>query len=160
LLPNTIEVVKAEKTASAREVHEGVAARLKAARDRYTTSRRAVVDVLLRSPQPLTVDEIVDRSRGLATSSVYRNLSILENSGVVRRLAGRGEFSRFELSEHPMGHHHHLACIGCGAMLDVQLPDGLESELDASLAKLARKANFRLESHWLDAVGYCSDCSA
>jgi Fe2+ or Zn2+ uptake regulation protein len=45
-------------------------------------------------------------------------------------------------------------------MIDVQLPDGLETELDESLSRLARKSHFRLESHWLDAVGYCSDCSA
>jgi Fe2+ or Zn2+ uptake regulation protein len=107
----------------------------------------------------LTVDEIVLRAPGQRPSSVYRNLAVFEAEGVVHRLAGVGEFARFELTEALVGHHHHLACRECGAMTDVHLPRELEAELDRALTGLARVEGFELTSHVLDAVGTCRACS-
>ena len=78
---------------------------------------------------------------------------------MVHRMAGVGEFARFELTEALVGHHHHLACRECGAMTDVHLPPELEGELDRALTGLARAEGFELSSHVLDAVGTCQACS-
>ena len=139
-------------------VHEAVAARLADRAGRYTGSRRDLIQALADAGRPLTVDEIVDRSPKQRPSSVYRNLSVFEAEGVVRRLAGVGDLARFELTEALVGHHHHLACRECGAMTDVHLPHELEAELDRTLAGLARAEGFELTSHVLDAVGTCRVC--
>jgi Fur family ferric uptake transcriptional regulator len=142
------------------ELHDAVAGRLRTADGRYTRNRRQLVEVLLAAGQPLTVDDIVRRGRGLSTSSVYRNLAIFEETGLVHRLAGHGDFARFELAEELVGgHHHHLACEQCGAMSDVELPDDLEAALQAALARAARRQGFAIGSHRIDAVGRCSTCA-
>ena len=140
-------------------VHEAVAARLADRDGRYTGARRDLIQVLAVTGRPLTVDEIVVRAPRQRPSSVYRNLAVFEAEGVVRRLAGPGDLSRFELTEALVGHHHHLVCESCGAMTDVQLPHSLEHALEAALDELAGAEGFTLTSHVLDAVGVCRACS-
>src|SRR5436190_15073667 len=141
------------------ELHEAVAARLAHNDGRYTGARRDLIEALAAAGRPLTVDEIVLRAPKQRPSSVYRNLAVFEAEGVVHRMAGVGEFARFELTEALVGHHHHLACRECGAMTDVHLPPELEGELDRALAGLAHAEGFELSSHVLDAVGTCQACS-
>jgi Fe2+ or Zn2+ uptake regulation protein len=141
------------------DVHTAVAARLQTADGRYTRTRRHLVELLAEAGQPLTVTEICAQS-GLPLSSVYRNLGVLEEAGIVHRLAGHDEFARFERPEELVGHHHHLACSSCGAMTDVRLPPDVEAELDRALTRLARKERFAIDTHRLDVVGRCSACAS
>jgi Fur family transcriptional regulator, ferric uptake regulator len=141
------------------DLHEAVAARLADHDGRYTGARRDLIEALLGAGRPLTVDEIVVRAPGQRPSSVYRNLAVFEAEGIVHRMAGVGEFARFELAEALVGHHHHLACRECGAMTDVHLPGDLEGELDRVLSNLADAEGFELSSHVLDVVGTCRSCS-
>jgi Fur family transcriptional regulator, ferric uptake regulator len=140
-------------------VHEAVAARLAGRDARYTGSRRDLIQALADAGRPLTVDEIVVRAPKQRPSSVYRNLSVFETEGVVRRLAGVGDLARFELTEALVGHHHHLACQVCGAMTDVHLSPDLERRLERALDDIAAAEGFTLGSHVLDAVGVCEDCA-
>jgi Fe2+ or Zn2+ uptake regulation protein len=105
----------------------------------------------------LTAEEIVARC-GHHRGSVYRNLGVLADSGVVHAIAGYAEFTRYELDEALIGHHHHLACMTCGALSDFALPADLESQLENAVAAVARRARFAASGHRLDAVGLCSDC--
>lgn len=125
---------------------------------RFTSGRRAIVDALQHAGRPLSMPEILKATK-LAQSSAYRNLTVLENAGVVVRVLTTDEWGRFELSEDLTGHHHHMVCAGCGAMADVRIPDGLEHELDKVLARLAKKEGFSMDHHRLDVIGHCSKCS-
>jgi Fur family ferric uptake transcriptional regulator len=140
-------------------VHEAVAARLAGRDGRYTGSRRDLIQALADAGRPLTVDEIVGRAPRQRPSSVYRNLSVFEAEGLVRRLPGVGDLARFELTEDLLGHHHHLACQVCGAMTDVHLSPDLERRLERALDEVAASEGFTLSSHVLDAVGVCQDCA-
>jgi Fe2+ or Zn2+ uptake regulation protein len=144
-------------TSMTSDLHDAVAARIKTAEGRYTRSRRRLIEVLLAAGQPLTVEEIAE-SGHLPLSSVYRNLAVLEDRGLVRRLAGHGDFARFELTEELVGHHDHLVCAICGAMTDVDLPPDLEKAFAQALAALAQRTGFELGSHRIDAIGRCSEC--
>jgi len=141
------------------DLHAAVSARLADHDGRYTGARRALIEALVGAGRPLTVDEIVVRAPGQRPSSVYRNLAVFEAEGIVHRMAGVGEFARFELTEALVGHHHHLACRECGAMTDVHLPSDLEGDLDRVLSDLAHAEGFELSSHVLDVVGICRSCS-
>jgi Fe2+ or Zn2+ uptake regulation protein len=142
------------------DLHESVASRLVGRAGRYTRPRRDLIETLAAAGQPMTVEEIHDRSPQLPLSSVYRNLAVFEDSGVVHRLVGNGGFARFELAEALSGHHHHFLCISCGAMTDVELPQPLERELDRVMTRLGHAEGFVIDSHQLDILGRCRACAA
>ena len=95
---------------------------------------------------------------GRHRGSVYRNLGVLADSGVVQAIAGYAEFTRYELDEALIGHHHHLACMTCGALADFALPADLEAQLEDAVAAIAKRARFTASKHRLDVVGLCRDC--
>jgi len=140
------------------ELDDVVLARLVASDQRYTPARRALVAALRSAGGPVSIQEIQRLTDDLPQSSVYRNLSVLEAAGVVTRIVGNDEFGRFELAEDLIGHHHHLLCEECGAMLDVTVPPVIEKQLDEALAKLAESSGFTLHHHRLDLVGRCALC--
>jgi Fe2+ or Zn2+ uptake regulation protein len=142
------------------ELHPVAAQRLRAQDQRYTAGRRALVDVLTDAGQPLTIPQLLERRRDLAQSSVYRNLAVLERAGVVRRIVTSDEFARYELAEDlTEHHHHHLICTHCGDVTDFTVPARLETDLDATTAKVARSTGFLVDHHRLDLVGICPRCA-
>ena len=145
--------------ASGAELHDIVAARLRGDGQRYTTTRRALVDVLLAAEQPLSLPLLLERGRGMAQSSTYRNLAVLERAEVVHRVQSSDEYARYELAEDLTEHHHHLICATCGAVSDFTVPDDLEQTLGKAFSRVAAKSRFRVDHHRLDLVGRCADCA-
>ena len=129
-------------TAVPGDLHETVAHRLREADQRYTTNRRALVEVLSEADRPLTIPELLDRRRSLPQSSAYRNLSILEEVGAVRRVVTNDDFARYELAEDLTEHHHHLICSSCGAVEDFTVSKQLEERLTSAMAGIARRTGF------------------
>jgi Fur family ferric uptake transcriptional regulator len=125
---------------------------------RYTAGRRSLVEVLKKAGRPLTAAEIL-AAGSLSQSSAYRNLAVLETCGVVHRVAGSDELTRYELAEHLTDHHHHLICTSCGTVADFTVGDALEADLEAAMAEVARATGFRTEHHRLDLLGRCADCA-
>jgi Fe2+ or Zn2+ uptake regulation protein len=139
------------------KMRDAVAARLNTVGQRLTTNRRALVDALTGAARPLTIPEILEDRPGLAQSSVYRNLVVLEEAGAVHRVLGTDDFARWELTEDLAGHHHHLICASCGRVEDVPASAGLERSVAA--AAITRSTGFRTQHHRLDLVGVCESCS-
>jgi Fe2+ or Zn2+ uptake regulation protein len=135
------------------------AARLAAVDQRYTDARRRLVAVLGRHRRPLSIAEIRDRDRSLAQSSLYRNLAVLEQAGVVHRVAGGDGLARYELAEDLTGHHHHLVCASCGSVEDVAVPGRLERTVAQGIAEIAARAGFEVHHHRLDLIGRCARCA-
>lgn len=142
------------------ELHREVASRLAGSGQRYTPTRKRLVDILARAGTPLAFPEIVRGRKDLPQSSAYRNLAELEAVGLIRRVASEDGSARYELAEELTGHHHHLLCSRCGSVQDVGIPPALERELDRTLDSLAREARFATISHRLDLVGLCRSCAA
>jgi len=139
--------------------HDLAAAKLRAADQRYTTSRRSLIEVLAAADAPLTIAEIVERDRELALSTAYRNLVVFEEAGVVHRIVTSDEHARYELDEALTDrHHHHLVCSRCGIVRDFTVPDPLEHELDRVLRRAARSNGFEAQHHRLDLIGRCEQC--
>ena len=141
------------------DLHATAAARLRDDAQRYTPQRRALVELLAEVDQPLTIPQLLERRAGLAQSSVYRNLAVLERAGVVHRILTTDDFARYELAEDLTEHHHHLICSSCGDVTDFTVPAPVEHELETALAKVARKAGFEVRHHRLDLVGTCPRCT-
>jgi Fur family ferric uptake transcriptional regulator len=141
------------------DLHTDIATRLRGVEQRYTTNRRAIVDVLEAATRPLTIQEILDRRSSLAQSSAYRNLAVLEETGIVHRVVSSDEFARYELAEGLTDHHHHhLICRSCGAVADFTVAPEVEAVLADALAGAAEANQFTAEDHRLDLVGRCRRC--
>jgi len=158
-MPARANARRPRHAAAAAEAHETAERRLHEQRQRLTPARADLLDVLASAGHPLTITEILDGARGLAQSSVYRNLVVLEQAGIVHRLVSHDEFARFELAEDLTGHHHHLVCSNCGRVDDLPASESLERSVAAAVAEASRKAGFRTERHRLDLVGLCAACS-
>jgi Fur family ferric uptake transcriptional regulator len=143
---------------AAADIAHHVATKLGEIGQRFTSGRRDIVTALTGSQRPLSIPEILEATEGLAQSSAYRNLSVLENAGVVVRVITTDEWARYELSEDLTGHHHHMVCSKCGAVDDVRIPDAIEHDLDAALERVAKRAGFAMAHHRLDVVGVCKTC--
>ena len=63
------------------DLHTTAAARLREDEQRYTSNRRALVDVLAAADQPLTIPQVLERRSDLAQSSAYRNLAVNRSAG-------------------------------------------------------------------------------
>jgi Fe2+ or Zn2+ uptake regulation protein len=146
-------------SAGANDVRETVALRLGRHQQRMTALRAQLVDLLAATDRPLTIPEILDAGNGLAQSSVYRNLVVLEQVGAVHRFVTHDEFARYELAEDLTGHHHHLVCSRCGRVEDLPASESIERSVAAAVAQAARKVAFRTEQHRHDLVGTCADCA-
>jgi Fur family transcriptional regulator, ferric uptake regulator len=145
-------------TATPDDVREAAATRLHSVGQRLTANREALVDTLTNAPRPLTIPEILAHRRELAQSSVYRNLVVLEEAGIVHRVVGTDDFARWELAEDLAGHHHHLICASCGRVEDVPASAGLERSVAAAAAAITRTTGFRTQRHRVDLVGVCKSC--
>lgn len=139
-------------------LHASVAVRLRTVGQRYTAQREALVLTLDRAGKPVSTAEIVEARTG-PQSSVYRNLSVLEHAGVVRRVITEGEFARYELAEELTEHHHHLICSSCGTVEDVTIPRDLETTMDRTVDRLAKRSGFAQVRHRLDLIGTCRSCA-
>lgn len=135
------------------------AGRLRAAGQRLTAPRVALVDALAGAGGPLTIPELQAAAPDLATSSAYRNLLVLEEVGVVHRIVTNGDHARFELAEDLTEHHHHLICSNCGSVADVPASSTLEASVRRAADEIARTTGFRTQQHRVDLVGLCTNCS-
>jgi Fur family ferric uptake transcriptional regulator len=126
---------------------------------RYTTGRRHVVAALERVDGPRSAAELHREMGGeVPVSSVYRTLAVLEEAGVVEPHHGARGITRYEMAEWLAGHHHHLVCIECGAVEDIELPDGLEVELERLVRQVSGLASFSAHGHSLEVDGRCAKC--
>jgi len=141
------------------DIHTTAALRMSSAGgQRYTSSRRSIVEVLAHSDHPLTLPQILALDPTLAQSSAYRNLAELIAAGVVHRIVVADEHGHFELAEDLTGHHHHLICLSCGSVTDFVVPAKAEATIDRALNSIAEERHFEVEHHRLDLVGRCQTC--
>jgi Fe2+ or Zn2+ uptake regulation protein len=140
------------------DLHELVASRLRAAGQRYTPGRRAIVERLRTAGQPLTIPEVLDGST-LPQSSAYRNLAVLEQAGTVHRIVTSADFARYELAEDLTEHHHHLICSTCGQVEDFTAPPALERSLHKAVHEMEGETGFSALHHRLDLIGTCRSCA-
>lgn len=149
--------MKKQTTANSAELHEAVRRHLAERHIRYTTGRQSVVTALVKVDGPESAAELHDRMR-VPLSSLYRNLTVLDEAGVLERHHDADGLARYELAEWLGGHHHHLVCIDCGTVEDVDLSDEAEAMLDELARRAALRSGYRATGHNLEIEGVCPSC--
>jgi Fe2+ or Zn2+ uptake regulation protein len=108
--------------------------------------------------RPLTIPEILAAADTVTMSSAYRNLTILCEADVARRVSGADDLGRFELAEDLAGHHHHLQCTSCGTLADFAASPQLERALVEAARRVAAETGYDITGHRLDFDGRCPRC--
>lgn len=92
-------------------------------------------------------------------SSIYRTLAVLTGTTVASPHHGRDGVTRYELAEPLQEHHHHLVCIECGRIDDVDVDEQAETAVHAIVAGVAAGRGFTALDHTLEIEGTCRECS-
>lgn len=130
--------------------------RLRAKAHKITAPRQAILRALHARDHPLTIKEIVDALPGAACdlATVYRSIHLLEQMSLVKRFDFGDGVARYELlDEGDDGHHHHLICTGCSAV--VELDDCFPPDLEH---RIAERNGYRAVTHRLEFFGLCPAC--
>jgi len=119
-----------------------------------THQRRVVFEALLERGDHPTADQLfVDLQEalpGLARATVYRNLEVLTEMGVISRACHPGAVVRYDARLEP---HHHLVCLSCGAMVDI-----VDERLDHLELPSTVEHDFEVRDFRVQLRGTCSRC--
>ncbi len=120
-------------------------------------ARHAVLELLDEQTCALSALEIEDilrtRERRVSRASIYRILEELEGLGAVQRVEIGQGLVRYEALRGNAGHHHHLVCDHCGALLPFSDP-----ELERTIRRLSQRVPMTVSDHEVVLHGACSDC--
>ena len=121
---------------------------------RLTTQRQIILEELGKVTSHPTANEVYDMVRkrlpriGLGT--VYRNLELMADTGVILKLEVGGTQKRFDATTEA---HYHIRCSSCGKVDDVHI------EVQQQINQLAQKAsNYEILGHHIEFTGVCHDC--
>ncbi len=94
---------------------------------KITPQRQAVYESLLSRGDHPTVEEIYNDVKKkypfVSLATVYRTVETLEDLGLIKRVAYWGGSARYDANIHD---HHHLICLKCGAISDLEMDIGWE----------------------------------
>jgi len=121
-----------------------------------TPQRMMILSAIEKSDEHISAEEIytqvVAKYPHVNISTVYRTLELLKGLGLVTE-TNLGE-GRVRYHPADKGHHHHLICQECGAIIDLD-----ESVLSSLKAILLREYTFSADLRHLAIFGRCANCS-
>ncbi len=123
-----------------------------------TNPRILVLEALLDSKNPLTVDELQSKLSGsVAKSTLYRVLNDLKKIKILHEFTTPDNSTVVELLLEDHSHHHHLFCSDCGEIIDVEMSGEFENLLDKEIKKIEKQFNFVIQDHRVEMFGVCTD---
>lgn len=121
---------------------------------RYSKQRELIYEAVRGTDQHPTAEMVYQwlkpTNPNLSLGTVYRNLNLLADDGVLLRLPFSVERYDADTSDHA-----HLQCRCCGGVSDVYLPEG--EALDQAAAQLLPAC--KIERHELIFHGLCPSCN-
>jgi Fe2+ or Zn2+ uptake regulation protein len=123
---------------------------------RMTPQREIILEILNGKNVHPTADDVYQIVRGrlpkISLGTVYRNLELLTEQGLIKVVGMGGNQRRYEGN---IAEHYHLKCVSCGRLEDapvetIPFPDDLMNE----------KRNFKVAGHNLEFLGLCPACRA
>ena len=125
---------------------------------RLTRERTALFDEIFSQHGHLDAEALLRsmKGRGIKTSraTVYRNLDLLVECGVVRKQQLGGSRQLYE-HVHAGQRHDHLFCRECGRVVEFVSPG-----IEAMQNEICRAHGFEPNVHSLQITGLCRECAA
>ncbi len=124
---------------------------------KFTIQREVILETLYTSDEHLTPESLHNLIQqkfpelkiGIAT--VYRTLSLLEESHIVTSLSFGAQGKKYELGA--KNHHDHLICTECGSITEF-----VDEEIEKRQDKIANKLGFNMQDHSMQIYGICKEC--
>lgn len=120
---------------------------------RHSIQKRLILDAAKRLDHPTAKDvlqEVGGEHPHISMGTVYRNLNLLSEEGILRKHAFPGSPDRFDTRTHP---HYHIECAHCGRIFDI------DAEYLAEIDKrAAQSTGFLVNSHSIFFKGVCPSC--
>ena len=124
---------------------------------RLTAERLALFDEIYEQHGHIDAEQLLEsmKAHGLKTSraTVYRTLDLLVECGLVRKHNLGGSRHLFE-HVHVGLSHDHLVCRTCGRVVEFVSPG-----IEALQIEICRAHSFDPDSHSLQILGVCTECS-
>jgi len=95
--------------------------------------------------------ELMDEFTGLSLGTIYRNLNILIEQGLVKKIDFGSTFDRFEARIEP---HYHFICENCNKVIDLDVP--VDNTLNN---RIADKTGLTPNRHRIEFFGICNNCN-
>ncbi|MBN2430278.1 MAG: transcriptional repressor [Acidobacteria bacterium] len=119
-----------------------------------TRQRQIILEELRRCRSHPTADQLFETVRQrlprISLGTVYRNLEILSDMGMVRKVETAGAPRRFDGD---LEAHFHARCMECGAIHDL-----LPEHAAKVRVTLPACASFRITGYQLEFTGVCAEC--
>ncbi len=121
---------------------------------RLTTQRQVILEELSKVTSHPTANEVYDMVRkrlpriGLGT--VYRNLELMAESGIILKLEVGGTQKRFDATTET---HYHIRCTRCDKVDDIEIPVQYHINEAASAT-----TNYQIIGHHIEFSGICRNC--
>lgn len=128
---------------------------LSMSRLRATSTRLALVQLLMDETSPLSLKEITAKCKGYSLASIYRMLELFIKKNLVQVINMGTKEIQYEFLP-GRKHHHHVICINCGELEDIE-NCALRGTEDGILKKTEKFAS--LSHHSLEFFGVCMKCS-
>lgn len=124
---------------------------------KITPARLAIMELFYTSPALLQdareiYDHLRNREQETNFSTVYRNLELLVQSGLVEKVM-LGNTGKYKLQENDT-HRHHIICTSCHKTQP--LPNCPLGEMESALLA---SIGFKALEHRIEVYGICKECS-
>ncbi len=96
-------------------------------------------------------DEVVKVYPSLSLATVYKNIVLMVEKGVLVEVPIVGKKSKYELMKED---HIHLVCVACGIVIDKPLMQ----ETDTLLNTFTKSEHFKLTRQQINLYGVCEKC--
>mgnify|MGYP001267691550 CR=1 FL=1 len=120
---------------------------------RITEQRKTLAEIFAGHDGYLSPKDVYDQMcakyPGLSLDTVYRNLRMLSEMGVLEQVYFQDGGLKFKASCHAR-HHHHLICLHCEKTLSI---DYCPMEQQVELPQ-----KFKIVNHRFEIYGVCEDC--
>jgi Fe2+ or Zn2+ uptake regulation protein len=137
-------------------VEEVLSTALRERGQRVTPQRLAIAgtvrDLGRHATAEVVFTDVSRRMPGVSLPTVYATLELLEELGLIRRVATEGGTVVYDPRTDD---HHHAVCRVCGQMVDVDAPVDRDAVVDR-----ARAAGFAVEDAQVIVRGLCPACRA
>ncbi len=121
---------------------------------RVTDQRRTLAKLFAETSGYLSPKDVYDYMgrtySGLSFDTVYRNLRVMEELGVLEQVMFE-EGVKFKLHCREEHHHHHLICLGCGKTKHIE-----NCPMDSIQQHFP---DFQISGHKFEIYGKCEQCS-
>lgn len=154
---NQVETDFSQRTVEYEKLLSDFKALLKKNGLKFTIQREVILQTLYGCEEHLTPEllhQLIQKQHpelntGIAT--VYRTLSLLEESQIVTSLSFGAQGKKYELGAKE--HHDHMICTECGSITEF-----VDESIEERQNKIAQSFEFTISDHSMQLYGICKHC--